>query len=65
MASSMRIINGKVYDPTNNIDGEVKDIMDIDPIVDKYRAFGWHVVEIDGHDMAEVVEKLDWARNSC
>ena len=26
MASSMRIINGRVYDPTNNIDGEIKEI---------------------------------------
>ena len=26
MAASMRIINGKVYDPANNIDGEIKDI---------------------------------------
>jgi transketolase len=33
------------------IDGFVKDVMDIEPIVDKWRAFGWHVAEVDGHDV--------------
>lgn len=36
------------------IDGRVKDIMNIDPIADKYRSFGWHAIEIDGHDFAQV-----------
>jgi len=45
------------------IDGEVKNVMNIDPIVDKYKAFGWHVLEVDGHNMEDVVEKLDFARN--
>lgn len=29
------------------------------PHVDKWRAFGWHVVEIDGHDMAAILQALD------
>ncbi len=45
------------------IDGTTKEIMDIDPIVDKYRAFKWHVEEVDGHNMEEIVSKLDFARN--
>ncbi|MFH1374958.1 MAG: transketolase [bacterium] len=45
------------------IDGTTEDIMDIDPIVDKYRAFKWHVEEVDGHNMEEIVSKLDFARN--
>lgn len=44
------------------IDGWVKDVMDIDPIVDKYRAFKWNVMEIDGHNMKEIVEALEKAR---
>jgi transketolase len=32
------------------LDGFVKDIMDIEPLPDKWRAFGWHTIEIDGHD---------------
>jgi transketolase len=44
------------------IDGWVKDVMDIDPIVDKYKAFKWNVMEIDGHNMKEIVEALEKAK---
>ncbi len=37
------------------IDGFVSDIMDIAPLADKWRAFNWNVVEIDGHNMTEIV----------
>jgi transketolase len=37
------------------IDGLVSDVMNIDPIEDKYRSFGWDVIRIDGHDMDQVV----------
>jgi len=39
-------------------DACVDDQMPIEPVADKWRAFGWHVVEIDGHDMAQVVQAL-------
>jgi len=45
------------------IDGRTEDVMAIHPIVDKYRAFGWHVLEVDGHNMEDIVQKLDTARN--
>ena len=45
------------------IDGWVKDVMDIDPIVEKYRAFKWNVMEIDGHNMKEILDALEKARN--
>ncbi|HOP06787.1 MAG TPA: transketolase [candidate division Zixibacteria bacterium] len=45
------------------IDGRTEDVMRIDPINDKYTAFGWHVIDVDGHDLADIVKKLDWARN--
>jgi transketolase len=32
------------------LDGFVKDIMDIEPYAAKWRAFGWHTIEVDGHD---------------
>ena len=41
------------------IDGAVRDVMDIDPIEDKYRSFGWDVVRIDGHDMKQIVSALE------
>ena len=34
------------------LDGFVKDIMELEPLADKWRSFGWHVIEIDGHDIA-------------
>jgi transketolase len=36
------------------IDGYTKDVMDVEPLADKYRAFGWNVLEIDGHNLLEV-----------
>jgi transketolase len=36
--------------------------MPIEPVADKWRAFGWHVMEIDGHDMEQVVEALETAK---
>jgi transketolase len=37
------------------IDGRTEEIMQIEPIVEKWRAFGWHTVEIDGHDYAQII----------
>jgi transketolase len=45
------------------IDGPTEQVMNIDPLAAKYEAFNWRVMELDGHDMAEVVSKLDMARN--
>jgi len=39
--------------------GRVTELIDIDPLAEKWRAFGWEVREIDGHDMPEVVETLN------
>jgi transketolase len=36
------------------LDGFVKDIMEVAPLAEKWRAFGWHVVELNGHDPAAV-----------
>jgi transketolase len=36
--------------------------MPIDPVSEKWQAFGWHVLEIDGHNMAAIVSALDAAR---
>jgi transketolase len=43
------------------IDGWVKDVMPIDPIADKYRAFGWNVTEIDGHNMQQILKAFEKA----
>lgn len=44
------------------INGWVNDIMNVEPIGDKWRAFGWRVVECDGHDMRSVLIALHTAR---
>jgi transketolase len=43
-------------------DGFVDNIMPIEPVADKWRSFNWHVVEIDGHDMEQIVPALEAAR---
>ncbi|MGE5237777.1 MAG: transketolase [Chloroflexota bacterium] len=43
------------------IDGRCADVMKIEPVVQKWTAFGWHTFEIDGHDMAALVRALDEA----
>ena len=43
------------------LDGFVKKILDLEPVVDKWKAFGWTVLEIDGHDLAQIDKALDQA----
>ncbi len=43
------------------IDGPVAKVMGVEPITDKWRAFGWDVQDIDGHDMAQLTAALDKA----
>jgi len=40
------------------LDGSCCDIMGLEPLGDKWRAFNWHVIEIDGHDIAQVLRAL-------
>ena len=46
------------------IDGEVKDVMNVTPIKDKFEAFGWNTVEINGHDFNEIGEAIKKAKES-
>jgi transketolase len=41
--------------------GKVAERLDIEPVVAKWRAFNWHVREIDGHDIAQILDALDEA----
>ncbi len=43
------------------IDGPVAKVMGVEPITDKFRSFGWEVLDIDGHDMAKITAALDKA----
>jgi len=46
------------------LDGTVAEIMELAPLADKWRAFGWRVLEIDGHNMAEILAALSAARET-
>ena len=41
--------------------GPVSEVQDIEPLADKWRAFGWHAIEINGHDLAQIVKAYDEA----
>lgn len=52
-----------VVDRNNiQIDGYTEDIMPLEPFVNKYISFGWHVIEVDGHNMEEIVDAFEAAR---
>ena len=38
------------------IDGWVKEVMSVEPLGEKYAAFGWNVIDIDGHDMKQILD---------
>ncbi len=44
------------------IDGKNDDVMKVMPIDEKFRAFGWNVICIDGHDMAQIVDAFAAAK---
>ena len=46
------------------IDGPNEKVMNIGPIVDKFKAFGWNVIEIDGHDFDQIFAALDMAKET-
>lgn len=43
--------------------GPVEEVIALDPLGEKLRAFCWHTLEIDGHDMAEIAAALEEARS--
>jgi transketolase len=45
------------------LDDHVKKIMDLEPVAEKWKAFGWPVIDIDGHDIAQIDKALDQAEN--
>jgi len=47
------------------IDGSVKEVMGIEPLAEKWRAFGWNVIEINGHNIQEIISAYDKAAKTC
>jgi transketolase len=64
-APKFKLNNLVCFTDNNNgqIDGKVTEVMDLEPLADKWRAFRWAVHEIDGHDFTQILGALDKARN--
>ena len=46
------------------IDGSTEDVMPLEPLADKYRAFNWNVLECNGNNIAQFIETVDKAQQS-
>ncbi|MBA7467217.1 Apulose-4-phosphate transketolase subunit A [subsurface metagenome] len=44
------------------IDGWNRDVMNLDPFNQKWQTFGWHVIEVDGHDLAQLTGAFNQAK---
>ncbi len=67
--SAMFAAKNKLHNLTGIIDrnniqinGMTEDVMPLEPLADKYRAFGWHVIHIDGHNMREFADAVEQAK---
>ncbi len=63
-AGKYKINNLTALMDRNNIqiDGFTENIMPLEPIKEKYEAFGWHVLEIDGHNMQQIIDAFSEAK---
>src|SRR5579859_2672345 len=63
-AGKYKLSNLTVIVDRNNIqiDGFTENIMPLEPLEDKYKAFNWHVLHIDGHNLEEIVAAVDHAK---
>ncbi len=63
-AGANKLSNLTVVIDRNNIqiNGMTEDIMPLEPLADKWRAFNWHVLEIDGHNMEAIIDAVEEAK---
>ena len=64
LAAKYRLHNLTVVVDRNNIqiDGFTEDVMPLEPLREKYESFGWHVIDMNAHDMEEIVSTLEEAK---
>ena len=60
-AAHYKVANMTTFIDRNHfmIDGNTEDVMALEPFADKWKAFGWHVIEIDGHDLDAIADAID------
>ena len=63
LAGKFKLRNLVAIIDRNNIqiDGFTEDILPLEPLVDKWRAFNWHVIEVGGHDFESLNEAIEEA----
>jgi len=63
-AAHYKLDNLCAFLDSNNlqIDGNVSEIMGVEPLDKKWEAFGWNVIKIDGHDFEQILSALDKAK---
>lgn len=63
-AGKNRLANITVIVDRNNIqiDGATEDVMALEPLREKFEAFGWHVLDINGHNIAEIISACEQAK---
>ncbi len=63
-AAKYKLSNLTAIIDRNNIqiDGYTEDVMPLDPLEDKYKAFNWHVLHIDGHNFTEIINAVNHAK---
>ena len=64
LASKFKLGNLTAIMDRNNIqiDGFTEDVLPLEPLAEKYRAFGWHVLEVDGHNIEQLIEACSEAK---
>ena len=63
-AGKYKLSNLTSFVDRNNIqiDGHTEDVMPLEPLKEKYEAFNWHVLDIDGHNIEEIVDAANHAK---
>jgi transketolase len=46
------------------LDGTTREVMNVDPVPDKFRAFNWNVIEVNGHDLQSLLDAFDLAERT-
>lgn len=64
LASKCKLGNLTAIIDRNNIqiDGYTEEVLPLEPLDDKYRSFGWHVIEVDGHNIKKIIDACDQAK---
>lgn len=64
LASKYKLSNVIAFTDRNNIqiDGPTEEVMPLDDLAEKWESFGWHVIDIDGNNMQEIIDACSLAR---